>query len=336
MFSVHEFREASMNFQWSSFYNGVLTPEILKLMESGGDVDDRPAYQFLFENPAQKFYSELQMYGVKDKDNLPNSDIRDIVNSFGLSMRTSSVVNNAGPWMDGFFCQHRSDAEWQSFLVDERKEFILPIVENSISLGRTFQALKAKYKASLAVLDSLIELNTEAQRILDQKDGISLTAAKRIKLSSPDRTSELVKMIGTANGLLRGDLKSGNSLMVSERPSGAFDYLISVRSLSDSQAELEVGLKCAFVTMIDPEREDSLSAEGITALGQLSSAESNVVDLLVKGNRPADVAERRDVSLNTIKTQLKVISQKLRCSTQSDIIRIAAATRIPIDNEPGG
>jgi len=64
---------------------------------------------------------------------------------------------------------------------------------------------------------------------------------------------------------------------------------------------------------------------------QLSEAENSVVDLLVQGLRPVDVAERRDVSLNTIKTQLKVVLQKLRCSTQSDIIRVAAATRVPID-----
>jgi len=344
IFSVHEFREASMDFRWSSFYKGRLTPEILEMMQSGGDVDDRPAYTYLFQNAARTFYSELEMFGVETWESLPDSKVRDIVKGFGFVMRTSSALNNTGPWIDGIFCQHETDAEWQSFLKDDRSDFVIPIIGNSISLGRTLQALRSRYQASLAVLDALglavflvdvsgnvIEQNKEAQRILDQQDGFSLTAAKRIKLQSPDKSNELQTMMDNANGLLRGEMKLGASIMASDRPSGAYDYLISVRSLSDGQSELEVGLKCAFVTVIDPAREGALSAEGITAMGQLSGAESSVVDLLVQGLRPVDVAERRDVSVNTIKTQLKVISQKLRCSTQSDIIRVAAATRVPID-----
>lgn len=157
-----------------------------------------------------------------------------------------------------------------------------------------------------------------------------MNAAKRIVLRSADKTSELEAMIIAANGPLRGEIEKGHSLLSAARPSGAYDFLVSVRPLSDSQAELEAGLKCAFVTVIDPDRKNILSAEGIATLGQLSDAESAVVDLLIQGFRPAEVADQRDVSLNTIKTQLRTISQKLRCSSQSDIIRISANTRMPI------
>lgn len=343
MFSVHEFREFRMNFAWSDALRKSLTPEIIEMMQSGGDVGDQRGYEYLFNHPAQKLYSELTMFGVRHRDELPPSNVRSITDKLGFRMRVASALNTSGPWLDGLFCQHTQDAEWERFVKDTRAEMVLPIMANSVSLGRTLQALHARYQASLAVLDALglgvflvdttgcvIEHNTEAQRIIDLKDGLHLSASKRLKLHTSDQTSELEAMTNAANGLFVGDLDAKNSLIASKRPSKKYDYLISVRSLSDSKAELEVGLKCAFVTVIDPQRKGALSAVGVAKLGQLSEAESDIVNLLIQGFRSAEVADQRDVSINTIKTQIKAISDKLRCSSQGDIIRIAAATNIPI------
>jgi len=101
---------------------------------------------------------------------------------------------------------------------------------------------------------------------------------------------------------------------------------------SSKWSVIEAGLKCAFVTVIDPSRKKPLSSEGLTALGHLTTAESAIVQFLVEGHRPSDIAERRDVSVNTIKSQLKDVSRKLRCKSQSDIIRVAAATRLPLED----
>jgi len=344
MFSVHEFREFRLNFAWSEYYRKHMEPEAIEMMHRGDDAGDKPGYDFLYQYPSQTLYDEVSLFGVNNYSGLPRSNVRDITERHGFIMRVAAALNKSGPWIDGLFCLQKSDAEWQAFVADNRADIILPIMANSVSLGRTMQALRARYQASLSILDALglgvflvdttgcvIEHNKEAQRILDASDGLSLSAGKRLTLRAPDKTSELETMINAANGLLHGEMSTGHSLMASARPSGAYDYLFSVRSLSDSLAELEIGLKCAFVTVIDPARKNALSAEGIAMLGQLSDAESEVVSLLVQGFRPAEVADQRDVSLNTVKTQLKVISQKLRCATQSDIIRVAAATRVPIE-----
>ncbi len=346
MFSVHEFREFRMNFAWSDFFRKNLTPDVLEMMQRGDDVGDQPGYLFLCQNPAQTLYDELKMFDVNRYDELPHSNVRDITADWGFSMRVAAALNKTGPWIDGLFFQHKQDSEWKRFIGDARSDFVLPIMASSVSLGRTLQALRARYQASLSILDALglgvflvdatgcvIEQNKEAGRILDQKDGFALTKAKHLSLQSQDQTKALEMMVGEANGLFRGEIEKGNSLLAASRPSGEYDYLVSVRALSDSQSELEVGLKCAFVTVIDPARKGVLSAKGVMALAQLSVAEGAIVELLVQGFRLADVAARRDVSINTVKAQLKTISQKLRCSTQSDIIRTAAATRVPIDKE---
>lgn len=344
MYSVHEFLENRSGFFFSQYYRENELTEFVSQTLSGSDTDDLPAYQKLASNPPQKLYDEIFLFGSKGYEDLPKSNIRELIESWGFKLRVAAALNRNGPWMDGLFCQHRTDKEWKSFVANDNANMVLPIIANSLELGRTLQALRSRFQASLSVLDSLglavfladetgsvIERNKEAQRILDSADGVSLTTQKRLKLHAADKTAELEAMVDAANGLLRGEFNTTHSMMACKRPSGAYDYLVSVRSLSDTKSELEKGFKCAFVTFVDPSREKSLSAEGITALGELSLAESEVVDLLVSGLRPADVAERRDVSLNTVKKQLQIVSQKLRCTSQSDIIRVAAATRLPID-----
>ena len=343
MFAISQFENLSTRFYMSEFNRRNATPDFLKEMQEGADEDDRPAYDHLFRNAPLQLFNEPAMFGVNEYQDLPPSRVRDFTESLGLVMRVGAVLNKNGPWLDGLFLQCKSDVEWQSLLQDSRTDIILPIMGNSIALCRLLQTLRAQFNASLSVLDSLglavflvdasgtvIENNTEAQSILDDKDGISMNTDKRFKLHSHDKTKELEALIFAANGLFNGDLNNGPAIMALQRPSGAYEYLISVRSLSDSHSELEQGLKCAFVTVIDPARRNVLSAEGIAILGQLSDAERNVVDMIVQGFRLAEIAERREVSQNTVKTQLKTISEKLRCSSQSNIIRVAAATRIPI------
>lgn len=344
MFSLHELHHPNMNFSWSDFLRNNLTTDMRKLMESGGDVGDIPAYDHLYNNPAQVLYEELEIFGVEHRADLPPSNVREITEHLGFYTRCGASLNRTGPWIDGFFCQHRSAAEADRFLRDTRSRIILPIMANSVSLGRTLQALSMRFRKSLSMLDSLgigvflidstgstIVHNKEGQRIIDSNDGFTINRHKRIKLNNTDKTKELESLIDNANSLFEGNFITSGSMLSSERPSGAYDYLISVWPLSDHLGELEPGLECAFVTIIDPERENSISAEGIAKLGGLSGAESKIVGLLIQGLRPVEIAEHRNVSPNTIKTQLKQISQKLRCSTQSDIIRIAAATNLPIE-----
>ncbi|MGI9488613.1 MAG: alpha/beta fold hydrolase [Geminicoccaceae bacterium] len=55
---------------------------------------------------------------------------------------------------------------------------------------------------------------------------------------------------------------------------------------------------------------------------ELSSAETTVAMALAEGMRPSAIASQRDVSLNTVRTQIKAIQGKLSASTVPDIVRI--------------
>lgn len=318
-------------------------------MQAGADSDDRPAYERLFKLQPQKFYEEMVTFGVEKYTDLPPSRVRDLTESWGFVMRTAAAINSIGPWIDTLLCQHKDHNQWQRLLTNRDAQIALSILANSLSLGRTIRALRTRFSAALSVLNALglgvflvdakhnvIDLNQAAERILDASDGIRLNSKRQILLSDPEAEQKLRTLVDEANGLLKGEVNRHETVMSVRRRSGRYDYLISVQPLNDAAAELEVGLRCAFVTVINPEKHGSLSIEGLKALGQLTQTEADVVSLLVEGCRLREIAERRNVSINTVKTQLKDIVQKLRCSTQSDVIRMAAATRVPIHNHPNG
>ncbi|MCK0149532.1 helix-turn-helix transcriptional regulator [Marivita sp. S6314] len=349
MFSIHEFEDNRADFTWSKFFRNKHHDGVEAFMQAGADADDRPAYENLFRLQPQQFYEEMVTFGVDTYDDLPPSKVRNLTEGWGFVMRTAAAVNATGPWIDTLLCQHRDQDEWQKLLRNRNAQIALPILANSLSLGRTIRALRSRFNAALAVLDALglgvflvdakhsvIDLNKAAECILDAADGIRLSPKRQLLLSSPEAEQKLRTLVDGANGLLNGEVGQLETVMAVRKQSGRYDYLLSVQPLNDAEAELEVGLRCAFVTIIDPARHGSLSIEGLQALGQLTTSEADVVRLLVKGYRLSEVAERRDVSINTVKTQLKDIVQKLRCSTQSDVIRLAAATRIPMRDHPNG
>jgi hypothetical protein len=266
----------------------------------------------LSQRESQKFYEERALFGVARPEDLPPSKGRDLTAEMGLNTRTCAALNKTGPWLDGLFGQHPNAVD-----------IILPIMAHSLTLGRTLNALKSKFNASLSVLDALgigvflvsatgeiMEHNQEAKDILAQNDGLGMTRSKRFYLNKYEETAELDRMITDANKLLDGEVTSLNSLLNVSRPSGVFVFLLSVHALSDSQAELENGFKCAFVTVIDPARKNVLTADGIAALCDLTFSETEVVKLVIQGIRPAEVAARRSVSVNTVKPRSRVSCTK--------------------------
>lgn len=344
LFSVHEFDEFSMNFVWSRYNRQKLSKDFLELMERGGDDDDRQGYEFIMSNPAQRFYDEFEMFGCENSANFPKSHIRDVARSVGLKMRHAAVINQRGPWVDGLFCQTKTEIRSFELLDSDLVSVIMPIFSHAITLGRTLSALRARFGEALKALDHLgigvvlvkkggavLDANKEANRIFSLSDGLTLSNEKKLNFASADVGAEYQAQINSAFASLSGDARAGSPLMACKRKSLEHDFLISIRPLLDANDELDRDLECAFVTIIDPNRSSALSSKGISALGKLTETETEVVDMLLQGLRLSEVSARRNVSLNTTKTHLKRISDKLRCGSQSDIIRVAAATSLPIE-----
>lgn len=230
-------------------------------------------------------------------------------------------------------------------LADNRMPIVLKIMERSIELQRIFDTLRARYRAALSVLDNLglgivlvtdkgeiILSNTEAQRIFDLSDGIHIGRDNRLSCDDPEYSAQLQALASAAGAAAA--IPSAPAILTIPRPSGHFDFVVSTGAIHDSLAELDPGLNCGVIVVIDPLRPIPLDVRGAAALGKLTPAETEIASALVAGLSASEIATSRDTSLHTIRTQLKTLSAKLRCNSQADIIRLAAATRLPLNEPP--
>lgn len=74
--------------------------------------------------------------------------------------------------------------------------------------------------------------------------------------------------------------------------------------------------------MSDPGRPFDASEQDLAALFQFTRAESGVASALVNGLSVEQIAERHQVSRETVRTQLKSIFGKLGVSKQQDVVRL--------------
>lgn len=320
------------------------TPRFLEMVLAADDAEDDPVYHGLFSMPPQRFAREIEVLGLGRIEDLAPTKVRLACRADGIRERVAAPLNRTGPWLDilAIHTFREGEAEW--IVTDRRPEIALPLVAHAVSIGRIFEALRARFAGALSMLDRLglgvflvsergerILANAEARRILDLADGLALDRAHRLVAANPQATAALSALVSAAGRTALGDSAAGAERLALPRPSGAHPFLATVRPLLDHGGELEPGLRCVFLVVIDPARPGALSAEGLVALGGLTPKEAELARLLVDGRRLAEAAEARGVSLETARNQLKSITAKLRCSGQSDVIRLAATTRLPLD-----
>jgi len=74
----------------------------------------------------------------------------------------------------------------------------------------------------------------------------------------------------------------------------------------------------------DPDRQDISLAGRLRMLFGLSKTEAEIAVELSKGRSPAEIMHARDVSANTLSTQLKSIMAKMNCKRQGQVAAVIA------------
>ena len=100
--------------------------------------------------------------------------------------------------------------------------------------------------------------------------------------------------------------------------------------LRDGGGEFATGFAGAFLTIIDPQEPPKISPEALATLCGLTVSEREVASLLLAGRPASVIAEIRNVSPETIKTQSRAIYQKARVASRGELLRKAAHLSPPI------
>jgi DNA-binding CsgD family transcriptional regulator len=162
----------------------------------------------------------------------------------------------------------------------------------------------------------VLHANAMAQRILDRRDGLFMMGGKlRASAGGRDLDAAIISL-GTRQpeSSFAVPRREGRALFVTLVPGSAQDVL---GSAGDTVSTL--------VFVADPDHMPANAASRLRVLYGLSNAEAEIAELLAAGLTVEAIAERRTVSVHTIKTQMKFLMGKLGASRQSDVVRAVMA-----------
>jgi DNA-binding NarL/FixJ family response regulator len=151
--------------------------------------------------------------------------------------------------------------------------------------------------------------NAAARAMLAAKDG--LRAVPALECASRSATAALQARL---RAVLQG--KVAESALLVERPSGRAAYRLVVLPV-DARPRNEQAL----VVVHDPERREPSLAQRAADLFGLSPAEADLAVGLAHGETVQEVADRRQVRISTVRSQVQSALAKTGAARQTDLVR---------------
>lgn len=191
---------------------------------------------------------------------------------------------------------------------EENKEVIVSVLD--------------RLPVALIVVDStghIIECNPQARKIAELENGISMHEG----------------YLSTAHQESRNKLKNA-ILTLSKKAPSANDNLALVLPLSEDKNSYimaflspvkanrnSAGLSNVTIFLSWPKSQPFTVSTAIRQLYSLTATEEEIISLLVRGYCIKEIAQERDVSEHTIRSQVKSVLQKTKTTRQSDLIKLA-------------
>jgi DNA-binding CsgD family transcriptional regulator len=166
----------------------------------------------------------------------------------------------------------------------------------------------------------VLHVNAEARRIIELRDGIELTRDGLHCASSADerRLNLLVR------DALKPTLSAAPGTAFISRPSGRPAYVAWAVAANPSFLVPEQAAVRTILTLTDPDRQNGKTPV-LSSQFQLTPGEAAVATALSSGLNAAEIAEARDVSINTIRSLRSRAYAKLGVESQSALVRLVGS-----------
>lgn len=300
-------------------------------------------WNYLRSKPAQTLVMDQEIWPEVEGLNTRPDYVWMLENS-GVMRRGAARLNDTPGWSDSLALQFDASLERVPQHVIEQAAALLPHIAKVVQIHRSFAILRARFEAALTALDrvkigvciatghgTLIQVNREAERIFDLADGLVMAKDNRFLCLGPEVTAEVAAAIENATLTVQGTGETHETVIAVTRPSGAHPFLIEVAPLSDSAGELEPNLRGAIVFIVDPQNPRPFTIENMTRCFLLSHAEAQVCTLMVQGLTSNEIAAERDVSIETVRSQIKAVYAKTNTNRRADLIRLTLSITPPIE-----
>ena len=164
--------------------------------------------------------------------------------------------------------------------------------------------------------------NASASQLLAGGDGLSLVDDV-VQLWQQSEMGHFRALVDAALG--RGEKPARDTgIMTVSRPSGRQPLALLVTAMRSSDASEESPMAVVFLR--DPEHRWEVPAQVLQELYDLTPAESRVAIELVNGSSPKEVARTFNVSVNTVRNQIKQTYRKTGTSRQAQLVALMLTT----------
>jgi DNA-binding CsgD family transcriptional regulator len=303
---------------------------------------DKNAVDFVFRQKPFKRIDDIEIWpGFLNLRQRP--DLEFLARNLGVFRRAAYNISGSKGWDAIVSLNYGIEVKKYSPQQVQDADFLALHLGKALEINRFYSKLRQKYNAVLTALDNIevgvcvalpdgevIVKNHYAQVLFDTNDGLAFNSYNRIKLLETDMDSALDAHIRECAGTAQGKQNASEKVLLSNRKSGNAPYLIEITPLRDGDDELNDNISGALILIIDPTLPLSIKLEPIRKLFNLTKAEIEIVDFLFQGRSEDEIADIRNVTLNTIKNQRKAIYSKMEINSRAHLIRKAVSISPPI------
>jgi DNA-binding CsgD family transcriptional regulator len=245
------------------------------------------------------------------------------------------------PSHQAVFAVHRSRTQGHvDSAAIEKIERLLPHLQQAMDLKFRLAAAEIKSRPDLESLERLNEgcvtvdrtgktlfVNAAASEIIARSDGVDVVNGV-ISFSDTKAANRFGRLL---EQLIDGkEVPAAVRQFPAKRPNGKRPYLIALRPLpqhSGFSPYADPAIASVFIR--DPEDYAALNTVLLKQSYDLTKAETELAAALDRGFGLRDIADRRAVSINTVRTQLYALMAKLGVHRQTELIGLLARYHVP-------
>lgn len=322
---------------FSNGYNSCL--DLVEAFLDNQSPHEIAANEFIARSRPFDILTELDVFYATQDEDIPPMPFRDQLHErLGTSARIGAKLNDVGPWLDVGALHVPGKNSEISDQVRSELMFLYPIFGKAIETGRIVANLTGKYGAILSLFDELTFgvafVDTSGRILISNKcfsdmsrdgDGFKIDGNNR-PISTLGNENTLLNICDTA----QHDASGGQSLVaLLERRSGQRPLIVKASKVKNTDlAKDSLGL----MLVIDPEATPDSDFSELAALGHLTGAEIEICRLLIQGLDTETIANLRNTSVATTRTQFKAAQAKLGCHSRLDLLRLVLATSTSISS----
>lgn len=219
---------------------------------------------------------------------------------------------------------------------------LIPHLDTAFAVRRRLMGLEARATHMETALDVLptgiaivdkngrcLFLNQKAREILKKRDGL-IESHGLLTASRTAEANALRGLLARASGELNGTDRLSTLLRISRRKGCPLNVVVAPfpgdEAVGMSQHRM-------IILITDPDENPAGLMQALATLFRLTPAEARLAEALAAGGSLAEIAEQFQITLATVRTQLKSVLRKTETKRQSELMRLLQNIILPVTFE---